>query len=219
MVNALSKLLGPLKRATALMVARGVVKLVNDAGGLQVLQLGLLAEEVRDGIPRAQNYGFTANPLPGAQAVIVCPGGNRNKAIAIAVDDPRHRLLNLQPGEVAIYTDEGDYIKLARGRIMQVVAGTKLEVTAPEVDVVASTKVTITSPLTAISQNVTVGGTLAVTGQITGQGGLAVSGGNGAQVAGNVTVTGGDVKADAISLKNHVHGSVQPGSGTTGAPQ
>lgn len=31
-------------------------------------------------------------------------------------------------------------------------------------------------------------------------------------------VTGGDVKADAISLKTHVHGGVQAGSGNTGAP-
>ena len=33
-----------------------------------------------------------------------------------------------------------------------------------------------------------------------------------------VTVTGGDVVADGISLKTHVHGGVDPGAGNTGAP-
>lgn len=33
-----------------------------------------------------------------------------------------------------------------------------------------------------------------------------------------VVVTGGDVIADGISLKNHVHGDVQTGSDDTGAP-
>lgn len=35
---------------------------------------------------------------------------------------------------------------------------------------------------------------------------------------GDIEVTG-DVKAGGISLKNHVHGGVQPGGGTTGLPQ
>jgi phage baseplate assembly protein V len=35
--------------------------------------------------------------------------------------------------------------------------------------------------------------------------------------AGNVNVTG-DVIADGVSLKNHTHGGVEPGGGSTGAP-
>ena len=38
-----------------LMVTRGVVKLVNDAG-LQLIQADLLADETRDGVERIQNY-------------------------------------------------------------------------------------------------------------------------------------------------------------------
>lgn len=37
--------------------------------------------------------------------------------------------------------------------------------------------------------------------------------------AGTVQVSGGDVIADGISLKEHVHGNVQSGSGQTGLPQ
>lgn len=51
----------------------------------------------------------------------------------------------------------------------------------------------------------TINGPLKVTGLITGEGGMTVSGGSGASVSGNMTITGGDVKADEISLKNHRH--------------
>lgn len=60
------------------------------------------------------------------------------------------------------------------------------------------------------------------TGVVTVNGSLIVN----AQAGDNVTINGvtlniisGDVIADGISLKNHVHGGVQPGTGTTGAPQ
>jgi len=81
------------------------------------------------------------------------------------------------------------------------------------------------SALTTIDNN------LLVTGSITGQTGLAITGihpvtGKGGKITGDldidngdVTVTSGDVKADGISLKTHVHGGVEPGTGTTGAPQ
>lgn len=50
---------------------------------------------------------------------------------------------------------------------------------------------------------------------------ITVTPGGGVAIAlsgGNVTVTGGDVIADGISLKHHRHGGVQTGSGSTGEP-
>lgn len=210
---ALNKLLAPLRRRVLLMISRGVVRLVDDGLKLQGLQLGLFADETRDNVERFQQYGFTSVPLAGAEAIVACLGGNRSHMVALSVDDRRYRKKNLAAGEVALYTDEGDYIHFKRGRLIEIVGGMKVKVTAPEVEVVADTKVTVMSPL------VTMSGELQVTGKITGQGGLAISGGNGAEVTGNVTVAGGNVAADGIGLKTHVHGGVQPGAGTTGAPQ
>lgn len=63
--------------------------------------------------------------------------------------------------------------------------------------------------------NVLTEGQTTVVKQITGQGGMAVSGGSGASVTGNmsissgdVTVTGGDMSADGIGLKTHTHTGV-----------
>ena len=58
-----------------------------------------------------------------------------------------------------------------------------------------------------------------ITGALTVQGGLTVSGGNGATVHGNINTQGGDISADNISLKSHVHGNVQNGGGTTSSAQ
>jgi len=66
---------------------------------------------------------------------------------------------------------------------------------------------------------VKIDGAAVITGHITGQGGMAVSGGEGAMVAGSLAVTGGEVSADGIGLKAHTHPGVQTGGGSTGAAQ
>lgn len=76
----------------------------------------------------------------------------------------------------------------------------------------ADTHADIKAPETKID------GKLTVTGLITGSGGLAISGGNGAEVSGNLSTTG-DVKAGGISLQNHTHPGVQGGSSSTGKAQ
>lgn len=62
-------------------------------------------------------------------------------------------------------------------------------------------------------------GALKVAKLITGTGGMAISGGNGAAVTGDIKVSGGDVTADGIGLKTHKHSGVQPGSGQTGGAE
>jgi len=103
-----------------LTVARCVVSLVNDGTKMQTLQVELLKREIRDNIERVQNYGFTSHPHPGAEGVVVFVGGNRDLGLCVAVEDRRYRLVGLQQGEVAIYTDEGDNIVLKRGNVIEV---------------------------------------------------------------------------------------------------
>lgn len=99
------------------MVGRAVIKLVNDVTRVQGLQVSLLADEAHDFVERFGEYGFTSHPQPGAEAVMVSVGGNRDHGIVIAVEDRRYRLTNLQAGEVAIYDDLGQKITLYRDRI------------------------------------------------------------------------------------------------------
>lgn len=120
------------------MVARAIVRLVDDARQAQALQLELLAGESHDGVERFQSYGLTAHPHPGAEALVVFPGGLRSHGIALAVEDRRYRIKALAEGEVALFDDLGNLIKLGRERI-DVTAVTAMQVDAPNVLVKANT--------------------------------------------------------------------------------
>jgi phage baseplate assembly protein V len=102
----------PLRVRLANLVARAVVSLVYDAKKMQALQVTVLDGETRDAVERFQNYGFTSVPLEGAEVILLCAGGRREHAVAIAVDDRRHRLKGLADGEVALYHKDGAKVLL-----------------------------------------------------------------------------------------------------------
>lgn len=123
-----------LRRKIGLTVSRAVISLVRDAAKLQGVQVALLDDEARAECERFQEYGFTSVPFADAEAIAVAVGGARSHMVVIACDDRRYRKTGLKDGEVALYTDEGDYLLLKRGRIVEVKAGTKVRVDAPEVE-------------------------------------------------------------------------------------
>ena len=190
MMATFNKLIDPLRRRVRLMIGRAVLAAADDSKGIQLVQVKLLDGEVGDGVERMQNYGYTSVPKVGAEGVMVCVSGDRTHGIVVVMDDRRYRLKNLQPGEVALYTDEGDTIVMKRGRKIEVTAGAEVTVTAPVVKVEASTKVTLTTPLVEMTQDLSVGG----------------------------SITAAGVTADGISLTTHAHGGVTPGGGNTGGP-
>ena len=131
--------LGALRNRLTLAITRAVLRLVDDAGGLQVVQAEGMADETLDGVERIQEYGLTSVPFPGATAVIVCAGAHRNHPLVIAVDDQRYRPTALAEGEVAIYDDLGNIVHLRRDGIMIEAPG-KVTVQAPEITVAAEQK-------------------------------------------------------------------------------
>ncbi len=86
-----------------------------------------------------------------------------------------------------------------------------------------STKMTLKSDKVVIDADVEINGDVKLNGsqhttgttlveeQLTGQGGMAISGGSGASVAGSISVTGGDVTADGVGLKSHKHSNPEGG--------
>ncbi len=110
-----------------------------------------------------------------------------------------------QTPQTFVHLEESGQITVTGPQVVTVNANTVVN-NCQQAQVNASQSVTVDSPKTVLM------GTLDVQGLITGTGGLAVSGGSGATVS-------GDVVADGISLKSHVHGGVEPGGGTTGTPQ
>lgn len=109
-----------MRNGLANVLARGVVALANSASKLQSLQLRLLAGEVKDGVEHLEPYGFTSCPKSGAEALAGFIGGDRSHGVVIMVSDRRFRVQGLKPGEVAIYTDEGDRIHFKRDRVIEI---------------------------------------------------------------------------------------------------
>lgn len=123
MLDALAKLLRPIETKLANLVARGVVRRVDDGAKLQLLQLLVLDTEVRERLERCQEYGLTSVPLEGAEAVVLFPGGHRGHGLVVAVVDRRYRPTGLAPGEVALYHHEGDRLTFLNGGRARLTSG------------------------------------------------------------------------------------------------
>jgi phage baseplate assembly protein V len=102
----IQKMTAPMQRRVRLMVARAIVELVDDSKKMQTLQVSIHADELRDDVERYQPYGLTAAPEAGAEAIVVMVGGNADHPVAVVVDDRRYRPLDLEEGEVALYTKQ-----------------------------------------------------------------------------------------------------------------
>jgi len=151
------------------MTCRGVVSSSDDGEGVQQTQLSLLHEEGKVAVERFQNYGFSGNAPVESEALVVFIGGGRDHGVVVAVDDRQSRFTGLAPGEVAIYTNEGDSIVLKRGNTVEITTK-KLIVNAEELVSIKvdSGTVEIEAETVLIKGDVQIDGNLDVTGSITG---------------------------------------------------
>jgi len=129
MIDQIQKLMAPLQRRIMLSIGRAVLNAVYDGNPVQLVQASMLSDEVRDKMERMTEYGFTSVPFPGAQAVAVFVGGERGHGVVIATGDHRSRMKGLQPGEVAIYDDQGQSVHLTRAGIVVKGAGKPVTIT------------------------------------------------------------------------------------------
>jgi phage baseplate assembly protein V len=180
---------------------RGVVKSVLEGVIKRFSASGRSDETITDR-EYFQHYGYTSRPKAGAEIIIIREGGH---FVAVASDDRRYRI-SLEEGEVALYDDLGQKVHLTRSGI-NVTSPLKITATAPNVDIVASVQVSITSPLVQISDNVTIGGTLEVTGEVTGLASITA--------AVNVSDAGGAKTMSGMrqTFDNHTH--AHPADGVT----
>lgn len=134
-------------------------------------------------------------------------GRMHHLADAFAILGPQsqpHKISNISTSSTQLRSDDG-------AAMIELIPGNHA------VNVITSGKLTananggteITSPTIVLNGNVTINGNLSQ--------GMGSSGGS-ATINGPVTVKN-DVTAAGISLKNHKHGGVQTGSGTTGGAQ
>lgn len=112
-IAALSSAVERLYHRVMMIFCNGAIQTVDDSGPVRMLQVKF-GPETNDGLQQVQEYGFTSVPLPGCAAVALFIGGDRSNGAVVGTNDARHRLAGLQPGEVAIYDDLGQMVKLTR---------------------------------------------------------------------------------------------------------
>lgn len=112
MDRLVSRMMAPLARRVASMLARGVVTGVEVDGQQQVLQVRLLAGEAAARVEHFEPYGFTSHPKPGAEHLTLFLDGDRAHGVTVVVNDRRYRLASLPEGGVALYDAAGSSIVL-----------------------------------------------------------------------------------------------------------
>jgi phage baseplate assembly protein V len=179
------RMMGPWRARVQMLLARAVVRRVDDAPGIQAHQLAALEGELIEGAERMQDYGFTSVPHPGAEAVVAFPGGLRSHGLVVSVGDRRYRLKGLQAGEVALYDDVGQQVVLGREGI-RVTSALKIEIDAPEVTATASTRFKVVTPHFLVESDLV---------ELGGEGGKLIGRHDDPVVAGKVVATTTKVKS------------------------
>lgn len=179
---------------------RAVIARTNSAPNVQLVSgQGVAGEQLRDN-ELFQHYGFTSRPPSGAMAIVLPLGGKTSHGVIIATEHASYRLVGLQEGELAIYTDEGTKMVMKRGRVIETDCDV-YRLNCKTFAVNATESSTFTTPtLTASDEAV-------INGRVTGKGGMALSGGAdgvAAQIEGGLRATG-DIQGGNVSLDNHNH--------------
>jgi phage baseplate assembly protein V len=173
MKNPFEHLSQRIGRGLALMVGRCIITASKDAGAFRLLQADRLADETDDDMEHFGQWGLASRPLDGAEAIVVSVGGVRSHGVVIAVEDRRYRLKALEKGEVALFDDLGQVVKLGREQLsvyspnpIRLESETSIELAAPEVKITANAA-TIDADDTHATGNMVVSGDGAVEGNLT----------------------------------------------------
>jgi len=127
--NLFSQMIRPVKNRIMLAIARGVIETVDDSEGVQFAKSRFLAGEIREGVERFQNFGFTSNPPADSECIALFPGGNRENGFIISVESRGVRIKNLATGESCQYNSSGDKWHLKSNSDLEGLVGNDWNVT------------------------------------------------------------------------------------------
>lgn len=112
--SEIERLLDGIRDRIRTIASKAIVNLIDDSTKMQLIQVDILRDETISKVERVQQYGFSSVPLSGAQAVLLSINGNKEHSVAIAVDDTRYRITGGEEGEINIYDQDGNNIKLTK---------------------------------------------------------------------------------------------------------
>lgn len=198
-IDQLRRLMAPIRRRIQMLVGLGVTNLIDDSKQFQEAQVTLMRDEIRPGMVRLQNFGFSSHPANKALVLTVFPNGDRSQGIILGLEDPTTRPKDLPAGDSIQYDSRGNRAQF-RAEQYELIHATKIFIQASEIE--------ITGP-TTINGDVTINGDLTVTGAIQA---ATVQ----ATAPGGVSDQNGTMQAmrDVYNTHNHGGSSSNPPSAT-----
>lgn len=137
-------------------IGRGRITTGSDAGSVQLQQVQLGPDEIKDNIPRLAEFGLTSMPPVGSDAVVVFIGGDRSNGAIIATGHQASRPKNLQAGETMLYSQDGKsiYMTVDGGIVVEAKGQVVTVNNATTVTINAATKVRMVTPLLEVTGDI-----------------------------------------------------------------
>jgi len=172
------------------LITRAVTSFSRQEEGKLFYQIKGLSGEVRSDVEHICQFGFRSRPESGARGLLFALAGNKENSSLVVVDDKRYgKEVALEEGDTLVYNKEGTFSHYSGEELRHsAVSQQTLEVGDTSI-VLDGSEITLNAG----------GATLILS-------------------SAGLILTGGDIVADSISLKTHVHGGVLIGGEVTGAP-
>lgn len=100
---------------------RGVGAAFKNGGNVITVQGEGLADEKLLEAELFQQFGFTSVPPKGTMFVSLPVGGKTAHSIVVATEHGTYRLKILKSGEAALYSQEGAYVAVRQGKVVEAV--------------------------------------------------------------------------------------------------
>lgn len=136
----------------------GRVTAASDSGVVQRVQVQS-PNEVRSDTPVLQHFGFSSVLPSGTDVVVMSLGGNRSSAVVVASGHQSYRQSGQSPGEVVVYNQWGQCVRLTESGIVVEASGQPVTVNgATTVEVTATEGVTLNTPELKVKGNISAEG-------------------------------------------------------------
>ncbi|EFG2176078.1 TPA: phage baseplate assembly protein [Escherichia coli] len=133
----------------------GRVTAGDDSGVVQTVQVQS-PSEVRSDTPVLQQFGFSSVLPAGTDVVVMSLAGNRSSAAVVASGHQSYRINGLSSGEVVVYNQWGQYVRLGEDGIVVEASGQQVLVnSATTLEVTATDGVTLKTPSLKVTGDIT----------------------------------------------------------------
>ncbi len=121
------------------LVARGIVRRVDDSGETQVADAETHEGVLRSSVEVLQAFGVaSAPPAEGATMLLLAVGGDQGDMVALPIACPGARFGNLAAGETVVYDAAGNRLHFRNGGLVELKVAAKVLVQTKRVEIEAA---------------------------------------------------------------------------------